>query len=38
MKTTETVKIVTPKLDLSVKSAGLLSRVFTTPGMQFNKA
>jgi hypothetical protein len=38
MKTTEIVKVETPKLDLSVKSAGLASRVFTTPGMQFNKA
>lgn len=38
MKPTETGKTEAPKLDLSVKAAGLLGRVFTTPAMQFNKA
>jgi hypothetical protein len=38
MKTTEQVKTDTKKLDLSVKSAGELAKVFVTPGMMFNKA
>ena len=38
MKTTEQVKTDTKKLDLTVKSAGQLTKVFVTPGMIFNKA
>jgi hypothetical protein len=38
MKTSETVKTDTKKLDLTVKSAGELARVYVTPGMMFNKA
>ena len=38
MKTTEQVKTDTKKLDLAVKSAGELAKVFVTPGMMFNKA
>jgi hypothetical protein len=37
MTTTQAAKPATPKLDLSVKAAGLLSRTFVTPGMFFNK-
>ena len=38
MKTTKPTKIEIKKLDLTVKSAGLLARVYVTPGMMFNKA
>jgi hypothetical protein len=38
MKTSEPVKLDTKKLDLTVKSAGELARVYVTPGMMFNKA
>jgi hypothetical protein len=38
MKTTQPVKTDTKKLDLTVKSAGELARVYVTPGMAFNKA
>ena len=38
MKTTEQVKTDTKKLELTVKSAGELAKVFVTPGMAFNKA
>lgn len=37
MKTTEAAKTPTVKLNLSVKTAGVLSRAFVTPGMFFNK-
>jgi hypothetical protein len=37
MKTNQIAKTVAPKLDLSVKAAGLLGRTFVTPGMFFNK-
>lgn len=38
MKTTQPVKTDTKKLDLAVKAAGELARVYVTPGMMFNKA
>ena len=38
MKTTEQAKTDTKKLDLTVKSAGQLARIYVTPGMAFNKA
>jgi hypothetical protein len=38
MKTTEQAKPDTKKLNLTVKSAGQLARVYVTPGMAFNKA
>lgn len=38
MKTTEQVKTDTKKLELTVKSAGELAKVFVTPSMAFNKA
>jgi hypothetical protein len=37
MKTTAPAKTETKKLDLTVKSAGQLARVYVTPGMMFNK-
>ena len=38
MKTTQPVKTDTKKLDLAVKAAGGLARIYVTPGMMFNKA
>ena len=38
MKTAEPVKTEIKKLDLTVKAAGQLARVYVTPGMMFNKA
>jgi hypothetical protein len=38
MKTTEPVKTEAKKLDLTIKVAGQLARVYVTPGMMFNKA
>jgi hypothetical protein len=38
MKTTTVTKAEPRKLDLSVKSAGALTRAFVTPGMMFTKA
>jgi hypothetical protein len=38
MKTTAQTKSDTKKLDLTVKAAGELAKVYVTPGMMFNKA
>ena len=38
MKATPVAKTEPRKLDLSVKSAGALTKAFVTPGMMFTKA
>ena len=38
MKKNEPVKTEIKKLDLTVKAAGQLGKVYVTPGMMFNKA
>ena len=38
MNKKEPVKTEIKKLDLTVKAAGQLGRVYVTPGMMFNKA
>jgi len=37
MRTTQAATATAPKLNLTVKAAGLLGRTFVTPGMFFNK-